>query len=150
MLKPEIVGDASDPATAHLAVVVEFYQAIHRLDPTGVLDTLAPDFIGHVSQGFPGGLGGRYRGAQAMMDRVWLPVMATFAALPHPERIYHAGVDTVIAIGDYRGVVPSTGRSMTAAFAHIIQVVDGTITELRQITDTNQWAAGLHDPAPND
>jgi hypothetical protein len=51
MLKPEIVGDASDPATAHLAVVVEFYQAIHRLDPTGVLDTLAPDFIGTSARG---------------------------------------------------------------------------------------------------
>jgi len=86
-------------------------------------------------------------GAQKMMDHVSLPVMATFAALPHPGRIYNAGVDTVIAVGEYRGVVPSTGRSMTAAFAHVIRVVDGKIVELRQITDTNEWAAGLQDPA---
>jgi hypothetical protein len=48
MLNMEIVGDASGRATANVAVVVEFYQAIHRLDPTGLLDTLAADFIGHV------------------------------------------------------------------------------------------------------
>ena len=146
-MNTEIVGDAGGRAKAHVAVVVEFYEAIHRLDPAGMLDTLAADFIGHVSQGFPGGFGGTYRGAQEMMDRAWLPVMAMFAALPHPERIYDAGDDTVIAVGEYRGVVPSTGRSLTAAFAHVIRVVDGNIAELRQITDTRAWAAGLQSPA---
>jgi ketosteroid isomerase-like protein len=38
---------------------------------------------------------------------------------------------------------------MNAAFAHIIRVVDGKIAELRQITDTNEWAAGLRDSAPD-
>ena len=61
MLNTEFVGDASGRATADLAVVVEFYDVIHRLDPAGTLATLAADFIGHVSQGFPGGFGGTFR-----------------------------------------------------------------------------------------
>jgi hypothetical protein len=65
-----IVGDPSGRPTAHIAVAVEFYSAIHRVDLTGTLDTLAADFTGHVSQGFPGGLGRTYRGPQEMMDRV--------------------------------------------------------------------------------
>ena len=68
MLNMEIVGDASGRATAHVTVVVEFYEAIHRLDPTGLLDTLAADFIGHVSQGFPGGFGGHNEGAAGLQD----------------------------------------------------------------------------------
>ena len=44
--------------------------------------------------------------------------------------------DTIIAIGDYHGTHKSTGKSMTAAFAHLYDVNGGRITRFRQFTDT--------------
>jgi uncharacterized protein len=124
-------------------VVGQFYERMHALDTDGVLAVLADDFVGHVAAGLPGGFGGTYHGAMRMVEEVWIPVYRQFGCIPYVERSYAAGRDTVLTIGHYRGVVPSTGREVEAAFAHEIRVRDGAIIELRQITDTCSWAAGL-------
>jgi ketosteroid isomerase-like protein len=119
-----------------LAVAESFYDAMHRLDVSGILDVLAPDFVGHVSEGLPGGFGGRHDGAQAMVDDVWVPVYRAFRALPHPAEYLAAGPGRVLVLGEYRGEEP---EPFTAEFAHVLRVTDGRIAELRQITDTRRW-----------
>ena len=129
-------------------VVWRFYDRMHALDVGGMLAVLAHDFVGHVSTGMPGGFGGTYRGALRMLEEVWVPVYRLFGCLPHVERLYVAGPDTVLTVGHYRGVVPATDRRIVAAFAHEMRVCAGAIVELRQITDTCAWADGLSTELP--
>lgn len=119
-----------------------FYRAMHAIDVPGLLDTLAPDLVGHVSEGMPGGYGGAHYGSTAMLHDVWVPVFQSFGALPYPERFLAVAEDQVIVIGEYRGQVPGTGSKFTAAFAHVMRFCDERITELQQITDTRCWPDG--------
>lgn len=50
-----------------------------------------------------------------------------------------SGGDRVTAVGTYRGTARATGEPVEAAFAHILTIRDGRISELRQITDTVRW-----------
>ena len=121
-------------------VIRRFYQAMHTLDPAGLLETLADDFVGHVSEGLPGGFGGTYVGADRMLRECWGPVHQRFGVLPHPREILTTHQGQVVAVGEYRGTVPRTGRRIVAAFAHVFRMRADRIVELRQITDTAQWA----------
>lgn len=128
------------PDDRMLAAAKGLYDAMHRLDVPAIVEVLAPDFVGHVSPGLPGGFGGRHQGAQAMVDEVWVPVYRAFQALPHPAEFMTAAPDRVVVVGEYRGQVPEFGP-FTADFVHILRVADGRITELRQFTDTRRWPA---------
>lgn len=125
------------------AVARRFYQAMHGSDVPGLLATLSDDFVAHVSDGLPGGYGGTYVGGQQMLADCWLPVHLEFGALPHPARYLVAEPDHVVVIGEYQGTARATRRKFTAAFAHVLRLAAGRIVELRQITDTAQWAAAL-------
>jgi 2-(1,2-epoxy-1,2-dihydrophenyl)acetyl-CoA isomerase len=125
-------------STLDTDVVRRFYDAMHRLDVDALLDTLADDFVGHVSAGLPGGFGGTHRGARTMFDQVWLPVYRTFRCLPHPTEYLTVDDGRVVVIGEYRG--PAGDREgFTAEFAHVWRLAGGRITGLRQITDTRAW-----------
>jgi uncharacterized protein len=127
----------------NVAVVRRFYEAMRTLDTTALLDTLAEDFTGHVSPGFPRGLGRTYHGRERMLRDCWIPVYQTFAALPQPHQMLDAPPDHVAVTGDYEGAPPASGRRFSAAFAHVFRIADGRIAELRQITDTARWAEAL-------
>jgi hypothetical protein len=120
-----------------MAVVEQFYDAMHHLDTTALLETLTPDFVGHVSAGLPGGSGGTHRGAATMLDDVWVPVYRSLGALPWPREYLSCGDDTVVVVGEYRA---SAGYpSFSAEFVHILRLDGPHIAELRQITDTRSW-----------
>jgi ketosteroid isomerase-like protein len=51
--------------------------------------------------------------------------------------------DTIVAIGEYHGTYKSTGKSMSAAFAHVYDLRDGRITRFRQFTDTAMLRAAM-------
>jgi ketosteroid isomerase-like protein len=108
-----------------------------------LLATLSEDFVGHVSAGLPGGLGGTYVGGENMLRDCWVPVHRQFGALPHPSRYIVAEPDHVIVVGEYRGTPPATRRPFAATFAHVFRLVAGLVVELRQITDTQQWTTAL-------
>jgi len=52
-------------------VARELYRAFERADPKLLLEMLHPDFVGHASEGMPGGLGGTHVGPEAMLTEVW-------------------------------------------------------------------------------
>lgn len=119
-------------------VAERFYAAMHGLDVEGLLATLADDFVGHVAEGMPGGLGGTYRGGREMLEKAWVPVHRTSGAMQYPAELLAVDDGRVVAIGEYRGRTPA-GEPFAATFAHVFRFADGRIVELRQITDTRSW-----------
>jgi len=121
-------------------VARELYAAFERGDPKVLLELLHPDFVGLVSEGMPGGLGGAHAGPGAMLSEVWAPVWRRFRVRPVPERFLICDDGTVVVTGTYIGQPPDGTPPLTAAFAHVLALRDGQVRELRQITDTHRWA----------
>jgi uncharacterized protein len=120
-------------------VARELYGALERADRKLLLKLLHPDFVGHVSEGRPGGWAGRTWGRQRCSPRcgrVW----RRFGVRPVPERFLSCDDGTVVVTGTYVGQPPDAAPPLTAAFAHVLALRDGQVRELRQITDTRRWA----------
>ena len=54
-----------------------------------------------------------------------------------------AGNITIAARGEYRGTYRATGRSTTAAFAHVYRLRGGRIVRFEQFTDTLKVAEAM-------
>src|SRR5258706_10254703 len=100
-----------------IALVHRFYDAMQAGDVAGLLATLAPDFVGHVSEGIPGGYGGTHVGGEHMLGNCWAPIHRTFGALPYPSRDLIAQPGHVILTREDPGTPPATPPQFTAAFA---------------------------------
>lgn len=124
-------------------VVERLYRGFAAHDPDAILAALGRGFVGHVSAGMPGGIGGRHVGPTAMLSDVWLPTFTTYDVTPVPETIRHVDDGSVLVHGWYIGIVRSSGAPVRAEFVHLIEVDDERIVGLRQITDTASWP-----PAP--
>jgi ketosteroid isomerase-like protein len=129
--------------TENLRVAMRLYQALAARDRRVLLETLAVDFRGRLSDGMPLGLGGVYEGADAMLRDCWAVLFAAIEVSPVPEEFIPAGEDRIVVIGRYIGTARATGRPLSAAFAHILRLEDGHVTELIQITDTARWQQAL-------
>jgi ketosteroid isomerase-like protein len=126
--------------TSNADVARNLYEAFERADPELLLGLLHPDFVGHVSEGMPGALGGTHVGPVAMLADVWAPIWRRFRARPVPERFLSCADGTVVVTGTYVGQSPDTTRALTAAFAHVLALREGLVCEMRQVTDTQRWA----------
>lgn len=115
------------------------YDALAAHDGPALLDVLAEDFVGDVSEGMPLGVGGVHRGREAMLREVWGPVFAAYRIHVELDELHPSGPDRAIAIGHYRGTNRNDGAVVDARFAHVLTIEDDRITALRQITDTNRW-----------
>lgn len=128
----------------NLHAVRRLYAALQAHDAGALLDALTPGFRGIVADGMPNDLGGTYEGAQTMLRECWARVFAVFDFRAVPAEYLVASADRVIVLGRYEGTARSTGRPLSAAFAHILRIAaDGRVSELTQITDTARWRDAL-------
>jgi len=119
------------------------YDAFAAQDARALLALIAPEFHGVASEGMPDGLGGSYAGAEAMLKECWAPVFASFDVRAVPDEYFPVGPGRIVVIGHYVGTARRTGFPLHAAFAHILRIADGRVTELVQITDTGRWRDAL-------
>jgi hypothetical protein len=63
--------------TDQTAAAARLYEAFASRDVEALRDALADDFVGHVSDGMPLGVGGAHLGPEAMIGAVWSKVFAT-------------------------------------------------------------------------
>ncbi len=116
------------------------YDGFLAYDAPAILSLLRPDFEGNVSAGMPLGVGGRCKGAEAMMRDVWAPVFSAYDVRVEADELLDCG-ERVVAVGGYRGSARESGEAFDASFAHILTIDDGLIAALHQITDTASWPA---------
>ena len=116
------------------------YEAFGRGDVPAVLGAFDPGIQWREAENFRYADRNPYVGPQAVAEGVFLRISSD---LDHfvvaPEKIADAG-ETVLAEGRYRGTVKTTGKAVSAQFAHVWRFRDGRIIEVPQYTATKQWA----------
>ena len=125
----------------NVETVRRLYDAFAARDAAAIRQLFAPDIEWVQNAGFPGG--GRHVGADAVLNDVFAKFRTDWSAWKVTVDEYLDAGDTVVALGEYRGTHARTGKSMTAAFAHLYDVRDGRITRFRQYTDTAMVAAAM-------
>jgi 2-(1,2-epoxy-1,2-dihydrophenyl)acetyl-CoA isomerase len=78
-----------------------------------------------------------------MLNDCWASVFANFDVRPIPDEYLPVGPGRIVVIGNYVGAARRTRLPLHAAFAHILRIEDGRVTELVQITDTGRWRDAL-------
>jgi ketosteroid isomerase-like protein len=115
--------------------VRRFYDALGHGDVAAVLSLLDAEVEWTEAERFPY-YGGTWRGPQAVLDNLLVRLASDwdgFSAWPH-ELI--AERDRVVALGTYSGTYKSTGRSFSAAFAHVWTVRGDKLARFDMHTDT--------------
>jgi hypothetical protein len=118
----------------NLQIVQQLYDAFARRDADAIRRIFHPQIEWVQNDGFPNG--GRHVGADTVLNDVFARFRTDWSAWQAPVHEWLDAGDTIVAIGEYRGTHKATGRSMTAAFAHVYDLRDGRITCFRQYTDT--------------
>lgn len=120
------------------AVASRLYEALHRDEHDALHDYLAPDFVGHIPTGMPGGLGGTYLSREAMIRSYWMATNREFGAIPKPDRMLAVEGNHVIVIGRFSSR-PAAAQEFDAAFMDLIHVRNQRIGSLVHICDTRAW-----------
>lgn len=128
---------------ANRAIVEQMYDALRRRDVETMRELLHPDCVVRTSPGLPFAGGRATRGVDESLTGVWGKIFRHFEVVPAVESYLETRDGTVVGVGVYQGTARSTGRPVHAWFVHLWTVSDGRISELRQVTDTAQWATAL-------
>jgi ketosteroid isomerase-like protein len=121
--------------TTSIETVRGFYEALGRGDVPGVLALLQSELEWTEAERFPY-YGGTWRSPQEILDKLLVPLARDWAGFSAKAHDFIAEGDRVVSLGVYSGTFKSTGRSMTAPFAHVWTVRDGRIAKFEMHTDT--------------
>jgi ketosteroid isomerase-like protein len=112
-----------------------FYDALRRGDVPGVLGLLQSELEWTEAERFPY-YSGTWRSPQEILNKVFVPLARDWDGFSAKAHDFIAEGDRVVPLGVYSGIFKSTGRSMTAPFAHVWTVRDGRIAKFDMYTDT--------------
>lgn len=119
---------------SNLEIVQSLYQAFGARDRARILEILDPQVEWIQNEGFPGG--GKHIGGEAVLDNVFARFRTEWEVWKAVVGRWLDAGEAIVALGEYQGTHKATGRSMTAAFAHVYWVRDGRIVRMEQYTDT--------------
>jgi ketosteroid isomerase-like protein len=118
----------------NIEVVKELYRAFREQDYNAFLSITTEDIEWIQNEGFPGGA--TYKGASAVIERVFKANNDKWEGFAyHIEDILDAG-NSVIVIGKYSGRNRISGKSMSAAAAHIYDLREEKVCRFRMFADT--------------
>ena len=127
-----LLNDAmSDP----VEIVKSFYAALSRGDVSSLLATLDDDLEWTEAERFPY-YSGTWHSPQEVCDKLLVPLSRDwerFSATPHD---FIANGERVVSLGTYSGTFKSTGKSMTAPFAHVWTLRGDRIASFIMYADT--------------
>ena len=113
-------------------VIRDFYEKLATGDASGALGLMAPD-IEWTTMWHYKVVG---RGPGAVAEGLFKPLMAEWASFSLVPTEFVTEGQTVVSLGDFRGVHGATAKSCVARYAHVWTVKDGKITAFRQYIDT--------------
>jgi uncharacterized protein len=121
--------------TTPVNIARRFYDALARGDVPAVLAVLDTSIEWTEAERFPY-YSGTWHGPQAVLDNLFVPLSRDwdgFSATPHE---FIAAGERIVVLGTYRGTSKKTGRTFTAAFAHVWTVRGEKLTRFDMHTDT--------------
>lgn len=118
----------------NIEVIKELYRAFRERDYNAFLSICTEDIEWVQNEGFPSGA--TYKGASAVIEKVLKANNDRWEGFTYDlENILDAG-NSVIVIGKYSGRNRISGKSMSAAAAHIYDLRDGKVCRFRMFADT--------------
>jgi uncharacterized protein len=121
--------------TTPIETVRRFYDALGRGDVPAVLALLDPGIEWTEAERFPY-YGGTWHGPQAVVDNLLVPLSKDWHGFSARAHEFLAQGDRVVSLGTYSGKFNKTGRSFSAAFAHIWTVRGDKLARFDMHTDT--------------
>ncbi len=76
------------------------------------------------------------RGPGPVAEGLFKPLMAEWTSFSLVPTEFITEGETVVSLGDFKGVHGATGKTSEARYAHVWTVKDGKITRFRQYIDT--------------
>ena len=115
--------------------VRRFYDALGRGDVPAVLSLLDAHVEWTEAERFPY-YSGTWRGPHAVLDNLLKPLSRDWEGFSADAREFIAEGERVVSLGTYSGKSKKTGRSFSAAFAHVWTVRGDKLASFRMHTDT--------------
>lgn len=106
-----------------------------------MLGSFAPEIEWISAEGAP--YPGTFVGPQAVLESIFMRIGTEWDGFEVNATEYIDGGEQVVAQGRYRGAYKATGKSMSAAFAHVWTIEHGRITRFRQHVDSRKMAEAL-------
>jgi uncharacterized protein len=116
-------------------IVRRFYDALGRGDVPAVFSLLDAQVEWTEAEGFPY-FSGTWHGPQAVLNNLLVPLSAEWDGFSANAHEFIAAGDRVVSLGTYSGTFKKTGRSFSAAFAHVWTVRGGKLVRFNMHTDT--------------
>jgi ketosteroid isomerase-like protein len=121
--------------TKPVDTVRRFYDALGRGDVPSVLSLLDPQVEWTEAERFPY-YSGTWHGPQAVLDNLLVPLSGDWDGFSAKAHEFMADGDRVVSLGTYSGTFKKTGRSLSAAFAHVWTVRGDKLARFDMHTDT--------------
>jgi 2-(1,2-epoxy-1,2-dihydrophenyl)acetyl-CoA isomerase len=137
-----MAGSTAPENTPAARIAADLYQALADGDRARLAELLHPGFEGRVTDGLPLGLGGVYRGPDAMCRHFWGRIARSYVARVVPSEFCLLPDGRLMVTGRYAGAARS-GGVLDAEFVHFLTFTDGQISGLVQLTDSARWASAL-------
>jgi ketosteroid isomerase-like protein len=130
--------------TKPVETVRRFYDALGRGDVPSVLSLLDRQVEWTEAERFPY-YGGTWHGPQAVLDKVLVPLSGDWDGFSATAHEFVADGDRVVSLGTYSGTFKKTGRSLSAAFAHVWTVRGDKLVRFDMHTDTAKVLEAMQD-----
>ena len=121
--------------TTPVTIVRRFYDAVGRGDVPAVLSLLDAQVDWTEAERFPY-FSGTWHGPQAVLDNLLKPLARDWDAFSVKPHEFITEGDRVVSLGYYSGTFKKTGRSFSAAFAHVWTVRGDKLARFNMHTDT--------------
>lgn len=118
----------------NLDLIRRTYEGSSEENGRNLLAVLSPDVEWTEAAGFP--YAGTYVGVEALMAGVFRRLATEWIGYRADVHTYLEDGNRVAVFGVYSGTYQATGKSMTAAFAHLYEVRNGKIARMTQYVDT--------------
>ena len=128
-------------ASSNVRLMEQLYEAFGRGEIPAVLARFDPKIEWISAEGAP--YPGTFTGPQAVLEGVFMRLATEWEGFRADAVEFIHGGDQVVALGRYSGTYRATGRAMTAAFAHVWTLRDGSIVRYRQYVDSRKMAEAL-------
>ncbi len=125
-----------------LTTVKRFYDLLAAATACRPLRSLHPEIEWTEAERTPY-FAGPMRGVDAVVSGLFEPLARDFDGFTTtPSDFLHEG-SRVASFGRYAGTAKSTGKVMSAPFAHLWTIVDGRLRRFAQFTDSSAWKEAL-------
>ena len=130
--------------TAPVDTVRRFYDALGNGDVPAVLSLLDAQVQWTEAERFPY-YNGTWRGPQAVLANLLKPLSIDWEGFSARAHEFIVEGDRVVSLGTYSGKFKKTGRSFSAAFAHVWTVRGDKLARFDMHTDTAKVLEALKD-----